>query len=70
MTNYYVGVQYKPGIVDVPAYIGTTSDGSAVDIELNINASNVPDKASALLLLEKIMLAIAANTWPPTTQAL
>ena len=70
MTNFYIGLQYKPGIVDVPAYIGTASDGAAVDIELNINASNVPDKASALLLLEKLTLAVASNTWPPTPQAL
>ena len=70
MTNYYFGLQNKPGIVDVPAYIGNSSDGAAVDIEVNINGANIPDKATALVLMEKLTLAITADLWPPQNQAL
>ena len=70
MTNYYIGLQNKPGIVDIPPYIGNSSDGAAVDVEININGANVPDKVTALLILEKLEACVKQGTWPPTNQAL
>jgi hypothetical protein len=32
VTNYYIGLQNKQGIVDIPPYVNTVSDGAGVDI--------------------------------------
>ena len=70
MSNIYVGVQNKQGIVDIPPYVNTVSDGASVDLELNINTTAMPDRVSVLLNLEKIHLFLASCPWPPANQAL
>jgi hypothetical protein len=70
MTNYYIGLQNKQGIVDIPPYVGNSSDGAAVDIELNINGSAIPDRTTAIMLVQKLMAYLGNCTWPPTNQAL
>jgi len=71
MTNYYFGCNNVQGIVDESPTIATSSQSK--DLEVNINGTNVTDKQTALLLLEKMAHLIATgngnNTanggWPP-----
>lgn len=60
---YFIGVDNKQGIMDQPATIATSTQTK--DVEVQINATNVTDKVTALLALEKIQRAIESGTWPP-----
>lgn len=60
---YFIGVNNTQGIVDQPASVATSTQSK--DVEVQINNTNVTDKATALLALAKIQAAIEAGTWPP-----
>jgi hypothetical protein len=62
MTKYFVGCNNVQGVVDSGVTIATSTQTKA--IEVNIDGAQVTDKATALLLLEKLEYAIAAGTWP------
>lgn len=60
---YFIGVNNVQGVMDIPASIATSTQSK--DVELNINSTNVTDKVTALLAIEKIQRAIENGTWPP-----
>jgi hypothetical protein len=60
---YFIGVNNTQGVTDQPPSVATSTQSK--DVEVQINATNVTDKETALLALEKITLAITTGTWPP-----
>jgi len=70
MAMIYTGLQNKPGIVDVPPFVGNATDGAAVDVELRFDAVACPDRMTVLMELEKIKLFLSGCAWPPANQAL
>lgn len=60
---YFIGVNNTQGVVDQPPTIATSTQTK--DAEVQFNATNVTDKETALIAMEKLYLAIATGTWPP-----
>lgn len=71
MTTYYLGVNNVQGVADSGPTVATSSQGK--DCEVALNGTNILDKETALLLIEKLKLfvttgagnATATGGWPP-----